>query len=95
MSAEPARDRFLVKRLDERPDVRAAESAPAAREGSPHQGRVIAIRRGAPLHDVNIRGLAVSFGDRVLFADHSGTEVEIGGQTHLIVGEDDILAILD
>jgi len=95
MNAEPVCDRFLVRRLDERADDPASSLVADACGPKPHEGRVIAIRREGPLHDVNIRGLAVSFGDRVLFADHSGTEVQIAGQTHLIVGEDDILAILE
>jgi co-chaperonin GroES (HSP10) len=95
MSAYLACDRFLVRRLDECPEARAADPTVGARDGKPHSGRVIAIRRDGPLHDVNIRGLAISFGDRVLYADHAGVEVRIAGQTHLLVGEDDILAILD
>ena len=34
-------------------------------------------------------------GDRVLFSKYSGTEVKIDGEEHLILREDDLLAVLD
>jgi chaperonin GroES len=37
----------------------------------------------------------VKVGNRVLFGKYSGTEVKIDGVEHLIVREDDILAVID
>ena len=37
----------------------------------------------------------VQKGDRVLIGKYSGTEVNIGGDEHLIIREDDVLAILE
>jgi len=34
-------------------------------------------------------------GDRVLFSKYSGSEVKIDGEEHLIMREDDLLAVLD
>ena len=33
-------------------------------------------------------------GDRVIFSSYAGTEVKVGGDEFLILGEDDILAIV-
>ncbi len=37
----------------------------------------------------------VKVGDRVLFAKYGGTEIKIDGEEHLIMKEDDILAIIE
>ena len=39
--------------------------------------------------------LEIKAGDRVLFAKWSGTEVKLDGQEHLILREDDILAVIE
>ncbi|HEY6035006.1 MAG TPA: hypothetical protein VIV58_12120 [Kofleriaceae bacterium] len=39
--------------------------------------------------------LDVKAGDKVLFSKYSGTEVKIDGEEHLIMREEDLLAVLD
>ena len=39
--------------------------------------------------------MAVKQGDIVLFAKYAGTEIKVNGADHIIMREDDILAILD
>jgi chaperonin GroES len=39
--------------------------------------------------------LEVKAGDRVLFGKYSGNEITIDGQEHLIMREDDIIAIIE
>jgi chaperonin GroES len=38
--------------------------------------------------------MTVKQGDRILFGKYSGTEIQIDGEEHLIMREDDILAIV-
>ena len=38
--------------------------------------------------------LSVKPGDKVLFGKYAGTEIQLEGDEHLILGEDDVLAIL-
>ena len=45
--------------------------------------------------DGKLRPLDVRKGDRVLFTKYSGTEIEVGGDEHLIIREDDVLAVLE
>jgi len=37
----------------------------------------------------------VKKGDKVLYGSFAGTEIKIGTDTYLIMGEDDILAVLE
>jgi chaperonin GroES len=39
--------------------------------------------------------MEVKKGDRILFSKYAGTEVTLDGDEHLIISEDDVLAILE
>ena len=56
---------------------------------------MIAVGKGKVLDDGKVQPLDVKKGDRVLFGKYSGTEVKIDGEEHLIIREDDVLAILE
>ena len=45
--------------------------------------------------DGKARPLDVKAGDRVLFSKYAGTEVNIDGEEHLIIREDDVLGVLE
>jgi chaperonin GroES len=46
------------------------------------------------MEDGKVRALVVVPGDRVLFTKYAGAEFEFDGEQHLIIREDDVLAIL-
>ena len=56
---------------------------------------MIAVGSGKRDKDGKIIAPEVKAGDRVLFSKYSGTEVKIDGEEHLIMREDDLLAVLD
>ncbi|HPA56772.1 MAG TPA: co-chaperone GroES, partial [bacterium] len=39
--------------------------------------------------------MQVKVGDKILFGKYSGTEVKINGEEHLILKEDDVLAVVE
>jgi chaperonin GroES len=39
--------------------------------------------------------LIVKAGDKILFGKYSGSEIKVDGEEHLILREDDILAIIE
>ncbi len=94
MKIQPLYDRLLVKRVEEEAKTKGGIIIPDAAKEKPHEGRVIAAGRGRVLEDGNVRSLDVALGDRVLFEKHSGTEFQLDGEQHLIIREDDVLAIL-
>jgi chaperonin GroES len=59
------------------------------------EGKVIAVGKGKVDEDGNLRPLDVHQGDRVLFTKYSGTEIRLANDEHLIIREDDVLAVLD
>ena len=59
------------------------------------EGKIIAAGKGKVDEDGKLRPLDVHKGDRVLFGKYSGTEIQLEGDEHLIIREDDVLAVLE
>ena len=95
MKIRPLHDRILIKRLDEETKTSGGLFIPDAAKEKPIQAKVIAVGTGKRDKDGKVHPLEVKAGDKVLFAKYSGTEVKIDGDEHLILREDDLLAVLD
>ncbi len=94
MKIRPLHDRILVKRLDAEQKTKGGIIIPDSAKEKPIEATVIAVGNGRTNDKGEIRPLEVKAGDRVLFGKYSGTEVKIDGEEHLIMREDDVLAIL-
>ena len=51
--------------------------------------------RAKILEDGTTRPMDVKSGDKILFSKYAGTEVKLDGEEHIIIREDDVLAILE
>jgi chaperonin GroES len=92
---KPLNDRVLVKRLESEEKTAGGLYIPDAAKEKPSKGEVIACGPGK-LNDKGERAaMTVKPGDVVLFAKYAGTEIKVNGADHIIMREDDILAILD
>jgi len=95
MKIRPLQDRILVKRVDEDEKSAGGIIIPDTAKEKPQEGRVVAVGNGKLNDDGNVTPLDVKRGDKVLFSKYSGTEVNIEGEEHLIIREDDVLGILE
>ncbi|MBE7451142.1 MAG: co-chaperone GroES [Kofleriaceae bacterium] len=95
MNIRPLHDRILVKRLDEESKTAGGLFIPDTAKEKPIQGKVVAAGAGKRDKDGKLVALDVKAGDKVLFSKYSGTEVKIDGEEHLIMREDDLLAVID
>jgi chaperonin GroES len=94
LKVRPLYDRLLVKRVEEEAATKGGIIIPDTAKEKPLEGRVIAAGGGKLMEDGKLRTLAVAKGDRVLFTKFAGTEFQVDGEQHLIIREDDVLAIL-
>ena len=79
-----------------RPHRQAPPRKPqAVRQAANIRGEVIAVGPGRYQESGDIRKPAIEEGDRVLFGKYAGSEVKIDGVEHIILREDDILAVLE
>ena len=94
MKIRPLQDRILVRRVEEEEKTKGGIIIPDTAKEKPQEAVVIAVGSGRVLEDGKVRPLEVSAGDRVLISKYAGTEVTLDGEEHIIIREDDVLAIL-
>ena len=95
MKIRPLQDRLLVKRIDEEEMTKGGIIIPDTAKEKPQEGKVIAVGKGKVGDDGKLTPLDVKKGDKVLFSKYSGTEVNIEGEEHLIIREDDVLGVIE
>ncbi len=95
MKIRPLHDRILVKRIDEEETTKGGIIIPDTAKEKPQEGKVVAVGKGKVLEDGKVQKLDVKKGDRVLFSKYAGTEVNIEGDEHLIIREDDVLGVCE
>jgi chaperonin GroES len=84
-----------VKRVEEDEKTAGGIIIPDTAKEKPQQGRVISVGPGRRDDKGNLVAMEVSKGDRILFSKYAGTEVNLDGEEHLIISEDDVLAVLE
>jgi chaperonin GroES len=95
MKIRPLADRLVVKRLEQEQKTKGGIIIPDSAKEKPVEGVVVAAGNGKVLKNGKVRPIAVKEGDRVLFGKYSGTEVKLDGVEHVILGEDDVLAVMN
>ena len=95
MKIRPLHDRLIVKRLEEEEKTKGGIIIPDTAKEKPIEGKVIAVGQGRMNKDGKKVPMDVKKGDRILFAKYGGTEVKIDEEEHLMMREDDVLAIIE
>ena len=95
MKIRPLHDRILVKRIDEEAKTSGGIIIPDSAKEKPQEGKVVAVGNGKAAEDGSVTPLDVKKGDKILFSKYSGSEVSLDGEEHLIMREDDVLAVLE
>ena len=95
MSIRPLQDRLIVKRLAEETTTKGGIIIPDTAQEKPLEGSVVAVGNGKRTEDGKTLPLDVKAGDKVLFGKYAGTEIKIQGTEHLILKEDDVLAVIE
>ena len=95
MKVRPLHDRVIVKRVEEEEVTKGGIIIPDTAKEKPVEGKVFAVGNGKLLENGERQPLEVKKGDRILFGKYAGTEIKIDGEEHLIMREDDIIAIVE
>ncbi|HQY61049.1 MAG: co-chaperone GroES [Myxococcales bacterium] len=95
MKIRPLLDRIVVKRTAEEQKTKGGIIIPDSAKEKPLEGMVIAVGNGKVLNNGKVIALDVKAGDKILFGKYSGTEVKLDGEEHVILREEDILAVFD
>ena len=95
MKIRPLNDRIVVKRIEEQNKTAGGLFIPDTAKEKPQEALVVAVGNGKVIEDGSLRKLEVKAGDKILFSKYSGNEIKIDGAEHLILREDDILAVIE
>lgn len=95
MKISPLHDRVIIRRIEEERKSAGGIVIPDAAAEKPSRGEVMAVGRGKPLDNGDVRALAVKVGDKVLFGKYSGSEVKVDGQDLFVMREEDIIGIIE
>ena len=95
MKIRPLQDRILVKRVEEEAKTKGGIIIPDSAKEKPQEGKVVAVGPGKVLDSGKLAEPDVKRGDRILFSKYAGTDVNVDGDEHIIIREDDILAVYE
>jgi chaperonin GroES len=95
MKIRPLHDRIVVKRIAEETTTAGGIIIPDSAKEKPQEGKIIAVGNGKVAEDGTVSPLDVKKGDKILFSKYSGSEIDIDGAEHLIMREDDVLAVIE
>jgi chaperonin GroES len=91
----PLQDKVLLKLIETDSVSKGGIFIPPTAKDKPMEGRIVAVGNGKILENGTVVAMSVKVGDRVLFAKYTGTEVRVDEEGHLVVREDDILAVVE
>ncbi len=94
MKISPLHDRVLLKRIEEKEVKRGSIIIPDTAKEKPQEAEVIAVGKGRMTDEGKVIPLSVKVGDKVLIGKYAGTEVTIDGEEHIILREEEILAVI-
>ena len=91
----PLYDRVLVRRVEAQDKTAGGLFLPETAKEKPQQADVIATGNGRIGKNNELVPLTVKAGDRILFGKYAGDEIKLDGVDHIILREQDILAIVE
>jgi chaperonin GroES len=90
----PLHDRVLVRRVEAEERSAGGLYIPETAKEKPQKAEVIAVGTGRISKTGEVKPLVVEPGQIVLFGKYAGDEIKLDGIDHIILREEDILAVL-
>ena len=92
---KPLGDKVLVQRLEAEEKTASGIFLPESAKEKPSHAKVVAVGKGRETKSGKQVDFTVKAGDTVLLSKWGGTEVKYDDQDYLILGEDEILAVVN
>jgi chaperonin GroES len=91
----PLGDRVLIQRTAAVDKSAGGIILPDSAKEKPAEGTVIAVGAGRLNPEGERMAMTLKVKDRVLFSSYAGSEIKLDGQDYLIMGEDEVFAVID
>ena len=95
MKFRPLHDRVVIRRVEHEGKTTGGILIPDTAQEKPMEGEIVAVGPGARDDNGKVVPLDVKAGDRILFGKWSGTEIKLDGEDLLIMGESDVMGVID
>jgi chaperonin GroES len=95
MKFRPLHDRVVIRRVEHEAKTTGGNFIPDTAQEKPMEGEIVAVGPGARDDNGKVVPLDVKAGDRILFGKWSGTEIKLDGEDLLIMGESDVMGVID
>jgi len=95
MAIKPLEDRVLVKPEEAEQKTSAGIYLPESAQSKPTQGKVVAVGPGKVNDDGERTKPEVKKGDKVIYGKFAGNEIEVDGDTHVLLRENELLAVVE
>ena len=95
MAVKPLEDRVLVKPIENESKTESGLYLPESSKERPVKGKVVAVGPGKLMDNGKRATMSVKKGDTVVYGKYAGSEVEIKGDSHLILRESELLGLLE
>ncbi|MEM6291456.1 MAG: co-chaperone GroES [Myxococcota bacterium] len=95
MKIRPLHDRLVVKRVAEETQTAGGLYIPDSAKEKPARGKVVAVGEGKRDKNGDRIALDVKAGDEILFGKYAGTELKLEGEEHIVLREEEILAVIE
>ena len=90
----PLGERVVVKPIEQESTTKGGSFLPDTAKEKPQEGEVVAVGPGRVSDDGSRIAMELSKGDKVIYSKFAGTEVEVQDEELLVLGANDILAII-
>lgn len=96
LALKPLHDKVIVDRDEAESQTESGIYLPDSGKERPKTGTVLAVGDGRLNTETGERTpLTVKVGERVIFTSYAGSEIKLDGEEYLIMGEGDILAVIE
>lgn len=95
MNLKPLDDRIVIKQSEAEEKTPGGIILPDTAKEKPQIGKVVAVGPGKLLDDGKRTNMTVKKNDEVIYAKYIGSDVEIEGDTYIILRESDVLGIVE
>lgn len=91
---KPLSDYILIEPLQKETTLPSGIVIPDTAKEKPQEGKVAAVGPGRKDENGKLVPIEVKVGDIVMYKKWGGTEIKVDGKEHLLVKEEDVLAVV-
>ncbi len=94
MQLRPLGDRVVLKQQEPEEQTKSGIILPDSAKEKPQEAIVVAVGPGIQKDGKKVE-MQVKEGDKVIYSEYSGTDVKLEDTEYIVVGQNDIIAIVE